>query len=448
MGQSGLSAPASDAADRLDLPIAGGLARLARPPVFLHAGWRTAGTFLWSRFRALEGVLGYYEPLHESLAAVSASSLAEHGPQRWASGHPQLPRSYFEEFAPLLRRIAAGVRAYRSTFATDDFFAGPDAALPELAAYLGLLVGRAAAAKKQPVLKFCRSLGRAGWMAKNFPEAVHIAVMRDPVSQFISAKHQFVVHGNPYFLAMPLRVLARNAGHARVAAALRAFEVQLPPGAADVSRERAGAILAAHLKRTEPASWYRGYLAFWLLGALAIPESIDAVIDANLLSASAAFRAECEAELAGLSGVAVDLGGGASEACCAGRVADRLGFPRAELWRHHAAASACLAAAAGRDWPDRFVPACIGAMLMSGTLLGMGRLFPAGGLAQGAEWEALSAYAEGAGADARRAERRAERAERELAAVYGSRSWKATALLRLLGGRLRQAARRIGAEKS
>lgn len=447
MGESGSSVLASDAAEPPHL-APDHAARLARPPVFLHAGWRTAGTFLWSRFRALDGILGYYEPLHESLAAVSASTLAEHGPQRWASGHPQLARSYFEEFAPLLRSIAPGVRAYRSTFATDDFFAGPDAALPALAGYVRLLLERAHAENRQPVLKFCRSLGRAGWMAKNFPEAVHIAVMRDPVSQFISAKHQFVVHGNPYFLAMPLRVLARNARQARVAAALRHFELRLPPGAEDDDPARANSALAAHLKRTEPLAWYRAYLAFWLLGALAIPESIDAVIDAHLLSASAAFRAEREAELAGLSGVAVDLGGEASRACCAGRIADRLGFPRAELWRCHATASACLAAAAGRDWPDRFVPASIGAMLMSGTLLGMGRLFPAGGLAQGAEWDVLAAFAESAGADARRAERRAERAEGELGAVYRSRSWKVTALFRLLGGRLRQAARMIGAKKS
>jgi hypothetical protein len=450
MAEPHSSALASDAAERPDLALEGGVARLVRPPVFLHAGWRTAGTFLWSRFRALDGILGYYEPLHESLAAVSASTLARHGPLLWASGHPRLQRSYFDEFAPLFRKSAPGVRAYRREFATDDFFAGPDAAMPALEGYVRLLLERARAGNQQPVLKFCRSLGRAGWMTKSFPEAVHVAVMRDPVSQFISAKHQFVAHDNPYFLLMPLRVLARNASQARVAAALRHFAVRLPPGAEDDNPERANSVLGAHLRRSEPEAWYRGFLVFWLLGALGIPETIDAIIDANLLSLSPAYRAECKAELAVLSGVAVDLGGGASEACCTGRVADRLGCTQAELWRHHATAASFLAAEVAPDWANRFAPACVGTMLTYGTLLGMdpGHPIHAGALARGGEWEALAAYAERAAADGRRAQRRAERAERELAGVHRSRSWKVTSPLRLLGGRLRQAALMIGAKKS
>ncbi len=449
MAEPHSSVLASDAAEPAGLPSEGGAARLARPPVFLHAGWRTAGTFLWSRFRAFPGVLAYYEPLHESLAAITPATLPRHGPQLWASGHPQLRRSYFDEFAPLFRKSTTGVRAYRRAFATDDFFAGSDADLPALKGYVRLLVERARAGSKQPVLKFCRSLGRAGWMTRNFPEAAHVAVMRDPVSQFIAAKHQLLAHDNPYFLLMPLLVLARNAGQARVAAALRHFEVGLPPAASEESPERAHSVLRAHLRRTEPEAWYRAFLAFWLLSALGIPETIDVIVDANLLSLSPAYRAECEAELAVLSGLAVDLGGAASPGCCAGRAADRLGCTPAALWRHHAMAAAFLAEEAGGDWADRFAPACVGAMLTYGTLLGMGslHLLRAGALGRGAEWGALAAYAERAGADARRSERRAERAERELAAVYRSRSWKVTTPFRRLGGRLRQAARLIGAKE-
>jgi hypothetical protein len=445
MTESRRNVRVSDVGEPPSLPIADGVLPLARPPVFLHAGWRTAGTFLWSRFRALAGVSGYYEPLHESLATVSPATLAGHGSRLWPSGHPRLARPYFEEFAPLLRNAAVGVRGYQSAFATDAFFAGPDTAQPALRAYLQLLLAAAGERAEQPVLKFCRSLGRAGWMVRNFPEAVHIAVVRNPLSQFITAKHQFAAHGNPYFLLMPLRVLARNAAHEPVASALRHFAVHLPPHAADEDWARASAALATHLRRTEPEAWYRGFLAFWLLAMLGIPETIDAIVDADLLAVSADYLAECAVELASLSGVAIDLGAAARPSCCAGRVADRLGFARADLWRHHASAADFIAERKGRDWIERGAAANAGALLTQATLLGMdrGRLLHAGARDRAAEWEALAAYAERVGADQRRSQRRAERAERELASVYQSRSWQVTGPLRRLGGWARFLAHRV-----
>jgi len=435
----------ADTAEPADPPMAHSVSPLARPPVFLHSGWRTAGTFLWSRFRAVEGVSGYYEPLHEWLATASPATLVGNGPQLWPSGHPRLARPYFDEFAPLLRGSAPGVRGYQSAFATDDFFAGPDASQPALQAYLRRLLAAAGERGEQPVLKFCRSLGRAGWMARHFPEAAHIAVVRNPVSQFIAAKHQFVAHDNPYFLLMPLLLLARNAGHEPVDQALRRFAVDLPAHAAHRDRARAMAALAGHLRCSEPEAWYRGFLAFWLLTMLGIPETIDAIIDADLLAVSGAYRAECTAELASLSGVAIDLGAATRQACCAGRVADRLGFSRADLWRHHASASAFLAERKGPDWVEHGAGASAGALLTHATLLGMdrGRLLHAGAPGRTGEWEALAGYAERVAADHRRSQRRAERAERELAWVYQSRSWKMTGPLRRLGGYARLLARRV-----
>ena len=44
---------------------------------------------------------------------------------------------------------------------------------------------------------------------------------------------------------------------------------------------------------------YRGFVAFWLFTMLGIPETVDAIIDADLLAASADYQAECAAELPG-----------------------------------------------------------------------------------------------------------------------------------------------------
>ncbi len=389
----------------------------------------------------LPGVAGFYEPLHESLATITPATLARSGPSVWASGHPSLERPYFDEFAALLHGRAPGVRGYQVAFATNDFFARPDAALPALRSYLELLIAAARERDEQPIFKFCRSLGRSGWMARNFPAAVHIAVVRNPVSQFIAAKHQFVAHDNPYFLLMPLLLLARNASHAPVASAIADFAVSLPPEAADEDLARARTALVLYLRRTEPETWYRAFLAFWLLTLLGIPAMIDAIIDADLFAALSDYQAECATVLAGLSGVAVDLGGAGRAACCAGRVADRLGFGRAELWRHHAMAAAFLAERSGPGWMERAPLATAAALLSRATLIGMGHGRLLHGSTRAAEWDALAAYAERVGAEQGRSSRRAEWAERELAAVYRSRSWRLTAPLRLLG----TCARRIAA---
>ncbi len=86
----------------------------AAAPVFLHTGWRTRGTWLWSRFRALHGTSCFYEPLSEDLATLSPAAIDASSPTCWASGHPPLHRPYFAEFRPLLKIVARGVRSVRS----------------------------------------------------------------------------------------------------------------------------------------------------------------------------------------------------------------------------------------------------------------------------------------------------------------------------------------------
>ena len=108
----------------------------AHPPVFLHCGWRTRGTWVWDRFRKMHGVAGYYEPLNEALAGVRPSRLASITAESWPSGHGCLDRPYFDEFRPLLKPAGLGVQGDRTQFATDDFFAAPDSLLLELDQYI------------------------------------------------------------------------------------------------------------------------------------------------------------------------------------------------------------------------------------------------------------------------------------------------------------------------
>ena len=171
-------------------------------PVFLHTGWRTAGTWLWSLYRALPESMAFYEPLHESLGTLSAWQLPTLRPDLWMSAHPGT-QPYFNEFAPLLRQGSPGVAGFNEEFALAQYFVGADDALPEPASYLQSLIDLARSAGKQPVLKLARSLGRVGWMRNAFPDAAHVLVVRNPWSQWLSGWRLFTVHHSEYFWRCP-----------------------------------------------------------------------------------------------------------------------------------------------------------------------------------------------------------------------------------------------------
>jgi len=272
-------------------------------PVFLHTGWRTAGTWLWSAFRSHKNVMGFYEPFNQSLATLTLRTLSSMRPGASRSRHPGRQRPYFEEFAPLFSSRAPGVIGYRSEFAYDSFFMPADEKFPELGRYIESLLHLAHANEKTPVLKFCRSLGRVGWMRRNFPEAAHIFVMRDPCSQWMSAWRLSCEDDNPHHLLSPIRVWTLHHRHPLVARVIDALRIgpddfMLPTKHADVRRA---------VRSIPPHTLYRGFLAFWLLTAfLAFPEC-DLAIETEHLSA-ADYRVAIQQSVESLTGIPIDLG--------------------------------------------------------------------------------------------------------------------------------------------
>jgi hypothetical protein len=401
---------------------------VAHPPVFLHCGWRTRGTWIWNRFREMPGVVGYYEPLGEPLAGLRPARVAAMTAESWASGHAGLARPYFDEYRPLLRPGLPGVRGYQTRFATADFFASPDARLNDLADYLRGLLDAARRRGEQPVLKFCRSIGRIGWMRRQFPDAVHIVVLRDPFTQFASAARQFVDTGNPHFLGMPQRLLAMHREQASIALCLRHLGVDLPDPVACCTADAALTVCEASLRNSTPAAWYRGFLAFWTVTAAAIPDDVDLVIDSGALTRSRSYRPRCESDLARLTGRAVEF----ADADQTGDTA-RPDVPlprRSEFLRAHAAAEALLAEQLGEEWADTSVMGHVARLLTEARSHAFGAVMARRAphleaqdqLDLDPDFDSILLSAMG----------RAAWAEQELAAMRGSRSWRVTAPLRWL----------------
>ncbi len=247
--------------------------------------------------------MGLYEPLNQSLATLSLRTLSMMRPAASKSRHPDDQRPYFEEFAPLLSSRTSGAAGYRPDFAYESFFMAPDDEFVELRDYIESLLRLARTSGKVPVIKFCRSLGRLGWMRQNFPDAAHIFVMRDPCSQWLSAWRLSREDDNPHHLLTPIRILSLHHEHPLVAAVLDALRI-CPD---DFVLPTKHAAVREAVRKTQADTLYRGFLAFWVLTAfLALPEC-DATIETQGLNADD-YRRTVQDVIVSLTGISIDLG--------------------------------------------------------------------------------------------------------------------------------------------
>jgi len=279
---------------------------MPRRPIFLHTGWRTAGTWLWSRMRNDPAVVAFYEPLNEALASIGTRDLRDFRTDSWESRHPFQQRAYYAEFAPFVGRWRRGVARYDERFALDRWFGDADDAPRGLRDYIAMLVAHAEAQDRVGVFKFTRTLGRLAWMRQAFPDAAHVVVVRNPLDQWRSAWDQAMHHGNPYFLIMPWLALHRNAGNAAVASTAALLGVTpLDFGGGRLQRqydEAAGAIA-----NIDPEASYRAFLVTWILGMIDALRYGEVIVDIDALRDDDAYRPHLERSIAQHTGLHVDL---------------------------------------------------------------------------------------------------------------------------------------------
>lgn len=273
--------------------------------IFLHTGWRSAGTWVWSRLRALDAVTAFYEPLSNVLADLGPDDVAASRPTL-TSGHPPLGKPYFDEYRPFLQAGTRGVAGYARRFGTDRFGSAPDATFPALHAYLDNLCDRTRERGSLPVFKFCRSSGRLPWFRQAFPAILHAGVLRNPASQFASGWLLNQQWNNPFFVAAPFRVLGLNVSEPLVRQAVDACGVSLPPPAP--GSDDAYALACEHYARTaEVNNAYRAFVALWILAALRITQGVDLLIDMDRLGQSRDYAAALRGGFETQCGVSPDF---------------------------------------------------------------------------------------------------------------------------------------------
>ena len=253
--------------------------------LFIHASWRSAGTWLWEELRSQPKNMGFYEPLHETLPRIGVAEIDRLNTNSWRSRHPALTKPYFWEYQALLKsqqpnRRRAGVENAKAAFSFDRYFMGSDERHDELFRYITVLCETAFAQNRQPVLKFTRSQGRLPWFVRCFPQFKHPLLVRQPWGKFQSAWRCLQEDDNPYFFAAPIVVLERNAENSDVAALIRALELPIGGFRPGTSLWRLRYWKRAVLKLGHD-TLYKTVLALWLLNiAYALPAA-DEVLDGD-----------------------------------------------------------------------------------------------------------------------------------------------------------------------
>jgi|GEM_PF-2684452 len=193
--------------------------------VWIHAPFRSCGTYIWEEFRRREEYTCFYEPFHEYLAGdllqwQKQLSEAEFNKMR----HGDIAENYFKEYPLSSNGAAVG---YETLFAVPETEEGPKEFRDRLQAYLQGLIQHAG--NQKAVFKCCRGALRARWLSETFPSTV-IGIIRDPRDQFQSY-HSF---STGYFHAIHLLWTIYGAKHPLISPLARRLDFRAPSGFNDI----------------------------------------------------------------------------------------------------------------------------------------------------------------------------------------------------------------------
>ena len=177
---------------------------MERPVIFLYTSYRTGGTALLSAFNADSTYLTFYDPLNGHLSRLESARDANSG--NWNSNHPA-DIKYFENYLPLFEQgtmnLFPNLSEFRFRNSSVEF-------KDHLVQYLGALTDVALAQGKLPVFKLEQLEGHVNLLRENFPEALHVGLIRNPNDQFQSWLEQLVL-GNSWFFDNALSLINRDA---------------------------------------------------------------------------------------------------------------------------------------------------------------------------------------------------------------------------------------------
>ena len=166
---------------------------MRRPVLFLYSSYRTGGTALISGLNADPTNMIFYDPLNANLSSLK--SARDSNSDGWNSNHTA-GFNYFENYLPLFEHGTMNLFPDLSEFRfrnSSAEFKG------HLIQYLGALIDVSLTQGKLPVFKFEQLKGHVNLLRENFPEALHVGLIRNPNDQFQSWLEQSALGNNFFF---------------------------------------------------------------------------------------------------------------------------------------------------------------------------------------------------------------------------------------------------------
>lgn len=276
-----------------------------RHPVFIHGGFRTSSTWLWSRFRRDIHFWCYYEIFNSVIPFVNFSNFTHFSPKAWNSRHPE-SEPYYIEYLPLMhdsgRLSSFPVENQRGESFTPA--GGISARLDQVSNdYVARLVDAAQAYGKQPVLSCTGMLTKVAGLKKEFG-GTHILLVRNLFSQWNSYSGQ-QRDGTSFFMIYLFDTLrfARD----------DPFLLYLK----ELSRVDEFASADEWSSRDRYDDVFCIFVAFHVYLLVNAVRYCDVVVDGNRLASEPnGYRKEMESTLARLIGHRVDLSGARESIDC------------------------------------------------------------------------------------------------------------------------------------
>jgi hypothetical protein len=269
--------------------------------VFLHSGWRTGSTYLWTKFRRDPSCMGFYEPFNEMLGSMSPMNvyLARHDLE--AMNHSEIGQPYFHEYLPLLG--PQGLAGFDLDFSYRNYFV-VDQDLPAQRAYIDSLFALAAKTERTPILGFVRSLGRVAWFRRQFPQAVNLVLLRSPLAQWLSGREMALKHDQEFLDPMQLLIMSQAGGSASLVAQAQRLGV---PRLEQQSFSAVKHLMFDGVKPLSPEVRFKLFAWMHAFSYLAALPHAQLVIDMDRLSTVDDYRAETKAALRDLTGFDLDF---------------------------------------------------------------------------------------------------------------------------------------------
>ncbi|MBT8352562.1 MAG: sulfotransferase, partial [Deltaproteobacteria bacterium] len=177
-----------------------------RAPIFIHALFRTGSTYLWRKFRQVEGFYCYYEPLHHFFLEIDRNYRDKFWKgDRLVGKELQIKKHFLHEYDNLIDNQTKGLPYFKKSFIFDQY-CKTDTNL-ELQNYINFLIENAK--DRRPVFQFNRTALRTRWFKRNYPEALNIYLVRNPRDQWESCIRKAKKSSN-IFVVMDLMISSLN----------------------------------------------------------------------------------------------------------------------------------------------------------------------------------------------------------------------------------------------